>query len=130
MLIVILLATSKAISQTVTNNVVILTEDVATQAIKDLIKGDFCQEKVIEQGILIGLLENQIMVQKAQIKNLEDQDVITIKVVKNKDKIIFNKEIIEKELSSENVSLKNKNTFWKIATGVATAAAIFTAIKK
>lgn len=77
-------------SQTDTVKKVVLTEKVAKQVIKDLLKGDICQEKL--------LLKDE------EIQNLIEQNETLVEIIKTKGE--------KEDIKDEIISLQDKALGW------------------
>jgi len=82
LLILLLLVSFKGISQTDTIKKIVLNEKVAREVVKDLVKGDICEKKL--------LLKDE------EIKNLQEQNEELVSIIKIKDSISEKKDQIIK----------------------------------
>ena len=80
LLILCLLVSFKAISQTDTIKKIVLDERVGREVVKDLVKGDVCRQLLT--------LKNE------NIKNLQEQNKELVEIIKVKDSILSKKEDI------------------------------------
>ena len=69
-LILCLLVSCNLFSQTDTIKKVVLSEQVAKQVVKDLLKGDICQER--------------LLLKEEEIKNLTEQNEVLVEIIKTK----------------------------------------------
>ena len=89
-LILCLLVSCNLFSQTDTVKKVVLTEKVAKQVVKDLLKGDICQEKL--------LLKDE------EIQNLIEQNETLVEIIKTKGE--------KEDIKDEIISLQDKALGW------------------
>ena len=89
-LILCLLLSCNLFSQTDTVKKVVLTEKVAKQVVKDLLKGDICQEKL--------LLKDE------EIQNLIEQNEALVEIIKTKGE--------KEDIKDEIISLQDKALGW------------------
>ena len=90
LLILFLLVSSKSFSQTDTIKKIVLNENVAREVVKDLIKGDICQQ--------------QLLFKQEEIQNLQEQNNELIEIIKIKDNILFKK--------NEIIFIQDKSIGW------------------
>jgi hypothetical protein len=76
-LILFLLVSFKSFSQTDTIKKIVLNETIAREVVKDLVKGDLCKQKLI--------------LKDEEIKNIEEQNIQLVKIIKIKDSILSKK---------------------------------------
>ena len=89
-LILCLLVSCNLFSQTDTVKKVVLTEKVAKQVVKDLLKGDICQEKL--------LLKDE------EIQNLIEQNEALVEIIKTKGE--------KEDIKDEIISFQDKALGW------------------
>ena len=80
LLIVCLLVSFNAISQTDTIKKIVLSEKVGREVVKDLVKGDLCKQFLI--------------LKDESIKNLQEQNTELVEIIKIKDSILSKKDDI------------------------------------
>jgi hypothetical protein len=90
LLILFLLVSSKSFSQTDTIKKIVLNENVAREVVKDLIKGDICQQ--------------QLLFKQEEIQNLQEQNNELIEIIKIKDNLLFKK--------NEIILIQDKSIGW------------------
>lgn len=90
LLIVCLLVSFNLFSQTDTIKKVILSEQVSRAVIKDLIKGDICQEK--------------LLLKEEEIKNLIEQNEALVEIINTKEE--------KEEIKDEIIDIQDKALGW------------------
>lgn len=123
LLAIIILATSKSFSQTVTktnvDTIVALKVPVAKLVIKDLIKGDGAAIEVVELNKVITLKDEQISLFK-QKDTLKDQKISNLELIITKKDEQFGLEREKSEsLLKELKSQRMKTFFYKVGSFVA-----------
>jgi len=123
LLAIIILATSKSFSQTVTktnvDTIVALKVPVAKLVIKDLIRGDGANIQVIELGKVISMKDEQISLYK-QKDTLKDQKIGNLELIISKKDQQFDLERQKSDsLLKELKGQRRKTFFYKIGSYVA-----------
>lgn len=123
LLAIIILATSKSFSQTVTktnvDTIVALKVPVAKLVIKDLIKGDGAAVEIVELNKVITLKDEQISLFK-QKDTLKDQKISNLELIITKKDEQFGLEREKSEsLLKELKSQRMKTFFYKVGSFVA-----------
>jgi hypothetical protein len=121
--------TGKSISQTVTNNKVVIDVEIAKKIANDLVSGDVAKAKLklTEDNIL--LLEKKVVVKDSVINILEKQKSNLNLVITYKDDIILKQEEISKTYKKELVKSKTKTFFYKIFAYIGVASTGFLLLK-
>jgi hypothetical protein len=119
----------KSISQTVTNNKVVIDVEIAKKIANDLVSGDVAKAKLklTEDNIL--LLEKKVVVKDSVINILEKQKSNLNLVITYKDDIILKQEEISKTYKKELVKAKTKTFFYKIFAYIGVASTGFLLLK-
>jgi hypothetical protein len=119
----------KSISQTVTNNKVVIDVEIAKKIANDLVSGDVAKAKLklTEDNIL--LLEKKVVVKDSVINILEKQKSNLNLVITYKDDIILKQEEISKTYKKELVKSKTKTFFYKIFAYIGVASTGFLLLK-
>jgi hypothetical protein len=119
----------KGISQTVTNNKVVIDVEIAKKIANDLVSGDVAKAKLklTEDNIL--LLEKKVVVKDSVINILEKQKSNLNLVITYKDDIILKQEEISKTYKKELVKSKTKTFFYKIFAYIGVASTGFLLLK-
>ena len=119
----------KSISQTVTNNKVVIDVEIAKKIANDLVSGDVAKAKLklTEDNIL--LLEKKVVVKDSVINILEKQKSNLNLVITYKDDIILKQEEISKTYKKELIKSKTKTFFYKILAYIGVASTGFLLLK-
>ena len=119
----------KSISQTVTNNKVVIDVEIAKKIANDLVSGDVAKAKLklTEDNIL--LLEKKVVVKDSVINILEKQKSNLNLVITYKDDIILKQEEISKTYKKELVKSKTKTFFYKVFAYIGVASTGFLLLK-
>jgi hypothetical protein len=119
----------KSISQTVTNNKVVIDVEIAKKIANDLVSGDVAKAKLklTEDNIL--LLEKKVVVKDSVISILEKQKSNLNLVITYKDDIILKQEEISKTYKKELVKSKTKTFFYKVFAYIGVASTGFLLLK-
>lgn len=119
----------KSISQTVTNNKVVIDVEIAKKIANDLVSGDVAKAKLklTEDNIL--LLEKKVVVKDSVISILEKQKSNLNLVITYKDDIILKQEEISKTYKKELIKSKTKTFFYKIFAYIGVASTGFLLLK-
>lgn len=119
----------KSISQTVTNNKVVIDVEIAKKIANDLVSGDVAKAKLklTEDNIL--LLEKKVNVKDSVISILEKQKTNLNLVISYKDDIISKQEEISKSYKTQLVKAKASTFFYKIFAYIGVASAGYLLIK-
>jgi hypothetical protein len=119
----------KGISQTVTNNKVVIDVEIAKKIANDLVSGDVAKAKLklTEDNIL--LLEKKVVVKDSVINILEKQKSNLNLVITYKDDIILKQEEISKTYKKELMKSKTKTFFYKIFAYIGVASTGFLLLK-
>jgi hypothetical protein len=119
----------KGISQTVTNNKVVIDVEIAKKIANDLVFGDVAKAKLklTEDNIL--LLEKKVVVKDSVINILEKQKSNLNLVITYKDDIILKQEEISKTYKKELVKSKTKTFFYKVFAYIGVASTGFLLLK-
>jgi hypothetical protein len=119
----------KGISQTVTNNKVVIDVEIAKKIANDLVSGDVAKAKLklTEDNIL--LLEKKVVVKDSVINILEKQKSNLNLVITYKDDIILKQEEISKTYKKELVKSKTKTFFYKVFAYIGVASTGFLLLK-
>jgi hypothetical protein len=119
----------KSISQTVTNNKVVIDVEIAKKIANDLVSGDVAKAKLklTEDNIL--LLEKKVVVKDSVINILEKQKSNLNLVITYKDDIILKQEEISKTYKKELIKSKTKTFFYKIFAYIGVASTGFLLLK-
>jgi hypothetical protein len=121
--------TGKSISQTVTNNKVVIDVEIAKKIANDLVSGDVAKAKLklTEDNIL--LLEKKVVVKDSVINILEKQKSNLNLVITYKDDIILKQEEISKTYKKELIKSKTKTFFYKVFAYIGVASTGFLLLK-
>jgi hypothetical protein len=119
----------KSISQTVTNNKVVIDVEIAKKIANDLVSGDVAKAKLklTEDNIL--LLEKKVVVKDSVINILEKQKSNLNLVITYKDDIILKQEEISKTYKKELLKSKTKTFFYKVFAYIGVASTGFLLLK-
>jgi hypothetical protein len=119
----------KSISQTVTNNKVVIDVEIAKKIANDLVSGDVAKAKLklTEDNIL--LLEKKVVVKDSVINILEKQKSNLNLVITYKDDIILKQEEISKTYKKELIKSKTKTFFYKVFAYIGVASTGFLLLK-
>ena len=119
----------KSISQTVTNNKVVIDVEIAKKIANDLVSGDVAKAKLKLTEDNIILLEKKVVVKDSVISILEKQKSNLNLVITYKDDIILKQEEISKTYKKELVKSKTKTFFYKIFAYIGVASTGFLLLK-
>jgi hypothetical protein len=121
--------TGKSISQTVTNNKVVIDVEIAKKIANDLVSGDVAKAKLKLTEDNIILLEKKVVVKDSVINILEKQKSNLNLVITYKDDIILKQEEISKTYKKELMKSKTKTFFYKIFAYIGVASTGFLLLK-
>jgi hypothetical protein len=129
LLLLTAMLSGKSISQTVTNNKVVIDVEIAKKIANDLVSGDVAKAKLklTEDNIL--LLEKKVVVKDSVINILEKQKSNLNLVITYKDDIILKQEEISKTYKKELIKSKTKTFFYKIFAYIGVASTGFLLLK-
>jgi hypothetical protein len=119
----------KSISQTVTNNKVVIDVEIAKKIANDLVSGDVAKAKLKLTEDNIILLEKKVVVKDSVINILEKQKSNLNLVITYKDDIILKQEEISKTYKKELVKSKTKTFFYKVFAYIGVASTGFLLLK-
>lgn len=119
----------KGISQTVTNNKVVIDVEIAKKIANDLVSGDVAKAKLKLTEDNVSLLEKKVVVKDSVINILEKQKANLNLVITYKDEIISKQEEISNSYKKELVKAKTKTFFYKIFAYIGVASTGFLLIK-
>jgi hypothetical protein len=119
----------KGISQTVTNNKVVIDVEIAKKIANDLVSGDVAKAKLKFTEDNIILLEKKVVVKDSVINILEKQKSNLNLVITYKDDIILKQEEISKTYKKELVKSKTKTFFYKVFAYIGVASTGFLLLK-
>jgi hypothetical protein len=119
----------KGISQTVTNNKVVIDVEIAKKIANDLVSGDVAKAKLKLTEDNIILLEKKVVVKDSVINILEKQKSNLNLVITYKDDIILKQEEISKTYKKELVKSKTKTFFYKVFAYIGVASTGFLLLK-
>lgn len=119
----------KGISQTVTNNKVVIDVEIAKKIANDLVSGDVAKAKLKLTEDNVSLLEKKVVVKDSVINILEKQKANLNLVITYKDDIISKQEEISNSYKKELVKEKTKTFFYKVFAYIGVASTGFLLIK-
>jgi hypothetical protein len=119
----------KSISQTVTNNKVVIDVEIAKKIANDLVSGDVAKAKLKLTEDNIILLEKKVVVKDSVISILEKQKSNLNLVITYKDDIILKQEEISKTYKKELIKSKTKTFFYKVFAYIGVASTGFLLLK-
>jgi hypothetical protein len=119
----------KSISQTVTNNKVVIDVEIAKKIANDLVSGDVAKAKLKLTEDNIILLEKKVVVKDSVINILEKQKSNLNLVITYKDDIILKQEEISKTYKKELIKSKTKTFFYKVFAYIGVASTGFLLLK-
>ena len=119
----------KSISQTVTNNKVVIDVEIAKKIANDLVSGDVAKAKLKLTEENIVLLEKKVVVKDSIINNLEKQKSNLGLVINYKDDIITKQEEISNTYKKQLIKAKTSTFFYKIFAYIGVASAGYLLIK-
>jgi hypothetical protein len=129
LLLITVILTGKGISQTVTNNKVVIDVEIAKKIANDLVSGDVAKAKLKLTEDKILLLEKKVVVKDSVINILEKQKSNLNLVITYKDDIILKQEEISKTYKKELMKSKTKTFFYKIFAYIGVASTGFLLLK-
>ena len=119
----------KSISQTVTNNKVVIDVEIAKKIANDLVSGDVAKAKLKLTEENIVLLEKKVVVKDSIINNLEKQKSNLNLVINYKDDIITKQEEISNTYKKQLIKAKTSTFFYKVFAYIGVASAGYLLIK-
>jgi hypothetical protein len=119
----------KSISQTVTNNKVVIDVEIAKKIANDLVSGDVAKAKLKITENNISLLEKKVIVKDSVINILEKQKSNLNLVITYKDDIISKQEEISNSYKKELRKSKTTTFMYKIFAYVGIASTGYLLIK-
>lgn len=119
----------KSISQTVTNNKVVIDVEIAKKIANDLVSGDVAKAKLKLTEENIVLLEKKVVVKDSIINNLEKQKSNLGLVITYKDDIISKQEEISNTYKKQLIKAKTSTFFYKVFAYIGVASAGYLLIK-
>jgi hypothetical protein len=119
----------KSISQTVTNNKVVIDVELAKKIANDLVSGDVCKAKLKLTESNISLLEKKVIVKDSVINVLEKQKSNLDLVISYKDDVISKQEEISKSYKKELRKSKTATFIYKLFAYVGIASTGYLLIK-
>jgi len=119
----------KSISQTVTNNKVVIDVEIAKKIANDLVSGDVAKAKLKITENNISLLEKKVTVKDSVINILEKQKSNLDLVITYKDDIISKQEEISNSYKKELRKSKTTTFMYKIFAYVGIASTGYLLIK-
>jgi hypothetical protein len=119
----------KSISQTVTNNKVVIDVELAKKIANDLVSGDVCKAKLKLTESNISLLEKKVLVKDSVISVLEKQKSNLDLVISYKDDVISKQEEISKSYKKELRKSKTAKFIYKLFAYVGIASTGYLLIK-
>jgi hypothetical protein len=119
----------KSISQTVTNNKVVIDVEIAKKIANDLVSGDVAKAKLKITENNISLLEKKVTVKDSVINILEKQKSNLNLVITYKDDIISKQEEISNSYKKELRKSKTTTFMYKIFAYVGIASTGYLLIK-
>jgi hypothetical protein len=129
LLLLTAMLSGKSISQTVTNNKVVIDVEIAKKIANDLVSGDVAKAKLklTEDNIL--RLEKKVSVKDSVINVLSKEKSNLNLVIAYKDNLILKQEEISKTYKKEIVKSKTKTFFYKIFAYIGVASTGFLLLK-
>ena len=119
----------KSISQTVTNNKVVIDVELAKKIANDLVSGDVCKAKLKLTENNISLLEKKVSVKDSIISVLEKQKSNLDLVITYKDDVISKQEEISNSYKKELRKSKTTTFIYKIFAYIGIASTGYLIIK-
>jgi hypothetical protein len=119
----------KSISQTVTNNKVVIDVEIAKKIANDLVSGDVCKAKLKLTENNISLLEKKVSVKDSVINVLEKQKSNLDLVISYKDDVISKQEEISNSYKKELRKSKNATFIYKLFAYIGIGATGYLLIK-
>lgn len=119
----------KSISQTVTNNKVVIDVEIAKKIANDLVSGDVCKAKLKLTENNISLLEKKITLKDSVINVLGKQKSNLDLVIAYKDDLISKQEEISNSYKKELRKEKTKKFVYKLLAYVGIASTGYLLIK-
>jgi hypothetical protein len=119
----------RSISQTVTNNKVVIDVEIAKKIANDLVSGDVAKAKLKLTENNIILLEKKVVVKDSVINNLEKQKSNLNLVITYKDDIISKQEEISNSYKKQLIKAKTSTFFYKIFAYIGVGSAGYLLIK-
>ena len=119
----------KSISQTVTNNKVVIDVEIAKKIANDLVSGDVAKAKLKLTEENIVLLEKKVVVKDSIINNLEKQKSNLGLVINYKDDIITKQEEISNTYKKQLIKAKTSTFFYKVFAYIGVASAGYLLMK-
>lgn len=120
----------KSISQTVTNNKVVIDVEIAKKIANDLVSGDVCKAKLKLTENNISLLEKKVTLKDSVINVLVKQKSNLDLVIAYKDDIISKQEEISNSYKKELRKSKTKTFVYKLFAYVGIASTGYLLINK
>lgn len=115
MWILLVFLSFKGFSQTDTNKICIESQ-TAKLVIKDLIKGDGCQQELNQVYIKLGKVEQREAQKDTAIQVLKEKDLNNQFIISQKDSQIVELKNLSKDLEIELTQNKNEVKWWKRGT--------------
>ena len=119
----------KSISQTVTNNKVVIDVEIAKKIANDLVAGDVCKAKLKLTENNISLLEKKVTLKDSVINVLGKQKSNLDLVIAYKDDIISKQEEISNSYKKELRKEKTKKFIYKVLSYAGIASTGYLLIK-
>ena len=119
----------KSISQTVTNNKVVIDVEIAKKIANDLVSGDVAKAKLKLTEENIVFLEKKVVVKDSIINNLEKQKSNLGLVINYKDDIITKQEEISNTYKKQLIKAKTSTFFYKVFAYIGVASAGYLLMK-
>jgi len=119
----------KSISQTVTNNKVVIDVELAKKIANDLVSGDVCKAKLKLTENNISLLEKKVSVKDSVINVLSKQKSNLELVISYKDEVISKQEVISNSYKKELRKSKNATFIYKLFAYIGIGATGYLLIK-
>jgi hypothetical protein len=119
----------KSISQTVTNNKVVIDVELAKKIANDLVSGDVCKAKLKLTENNISLLEKKVSVKDSVINVLGKQKSNLDLVIAYKDDVISKQEEISNSYKKELRKSKNATFIYKLFAYIGIGATGYLLIK-
>jgi hypothetical protein len=119
----------KSISQTVTNNKVVIDVELAKKIANDLVSGDVCKAKLKLTENNISLLEKKVSVKDSVINVLSKQKSNLDLVISYKDEVISKQEVISNSYKKELRKSKNATFIYKLFAYIGIGATGYLLIK-
>ena len=115
----ILLVSFSSISQTVTENKVILDESTTREVIKDLVKGDACKAelKLVREALNASQQQNDLL--RGDLQDQQDISANLEQAMKEQQKIIDEQDRAIKSYDKSLQQCGRKTLLWKIIAGAA-----------